>query len=160
MTLDDELAELGVTATAPALPAPAPQAAAPAALTVVGPDAVHPMAEQWAKWRGRFAEAMDLTFDTMEGLEQMVFQNRLQFWPGRDAAVITETHTYPSGEKVIQGKWAAGNAEEILAMVPGIEAYGRMLGCGTVLVEGRAGWVKPLKAQGYKFFSVTLKKAL
>lgn len=163
MTLEEELAELGVTAAAPALPAPppaAPQAAPPAALTVVTAETVHPMAAQWAKWRPRFAEAMDLSFDTMEGLERMVLQGKLQFWPGHNAAVITEIYPYAGGEKVLQGKWAAGDAEEIMQMVPGIEAFGRVQGCTTVLVEGREGWARALRAQGYSKWSVTLRKAL
>jgi hypothetical protein len=163
MTLDDELAELGVTVPAPKPTPPAPSAPEKAperALSVVAPGAVHPMAVQWAKWRERIAEAMDLAFDTMEGLEQMVLQGRLQFWPGREAAVITEIYTYAGGEKVIQAKWAAGDVAEILEMVPGIEAFGRMHGCTTALVEGREGWVRPLKPLGYSRWSVTLRKAL
>lgn len=159
MTLDDELAELGVTAPAQTLPPP-PAPPPERQLSLVAPDAVSPMAAQWAKWRQPLAEAMDLAFDTMEGLEQMVFQGRLQFWPGRGAAVITEIYTYAGGEKVIQAKWAAGDVAEIMEMVPGIEAFGRMQGCTTALVEGREGWVRPLKPLGYSRWSVTLRKRL
>lgn len=158
MTLDEELAELGVGTTglvvAERAPAPRPEVA------IVETGATHPLAEQWAKWRPRFAEAMDLTFDTMDGLEKMVFQGRLQFWPGQEAAIITEIYTYAGGEKVIQAKWAAGDMTEITQMAAGIEAFGRSQGCTTSLIEGRGGWAKPLKVLGYQPWSVTLKKKL
>lgn len=163
MTLDEELAEMGVSAGAPELPAP-PVADAPSAvlqhLTVVGPETVHPMAAQWAKWRSRFAEAMDGSFHTIEGLEQLVFQGRVQFWPGKNAAIITEIQDYLAGERTLQSLWAAGDVVEVLEMIPGIEAHGRLQGCASVLVEGRAGWTKPLKALGYEPWSVTLRKTL
>jgi hypothetical protein len=158
MSLEDELAEMGVGAPKETAP-PAPAAPRPE-MTVVETGATHPLAEQWAKWRPRFAEAMDLAFDTMDGLEKMVFQGRLQFWPGREAAIVTEVYTYAGGEKVIQAKWAAGDMKEIVELSAGIEAFGRAQGCSTALIEGRSGWARHLKALGYQHWSVTLKKKL
>jgi len=157
MTLEEELAELGVPAVEGAQPAvESPRAE----LTVVGPATVHPIGAQWLKWRDRFAEAMDGSYQTIESLEKLVLQGRVQFWPGRNAAIITEVQTYPGGERAIQGLWAAGDVAEVMELIPGAEAYGRLHGCTSVLIEGRAGWARPLKALGYAPWSVTLRKAL
>lgn len=166
MTLDEELAELGVgeavATEATGLHARMAVSLDPSRpdLAVVGPDAVNPMAAQWAKWRDRFAEAMDGSFHTIEGLEKLVLQGRVQFWPGRNAAIVTEVQEYVGGEKALQGLWAAGDLAEVMELIPGAEAYGRLVGCTSVLIEGRAGWTRPLKALGYAPWSVTLRKAL
>lgn len=166
MTLDEELAELGVGDSSPGATSRRPEEeAAPAEppraeLSVVGPDSVHPMAAQWARWRDRFAEAMDGSFHTIEGLERLVLQGRVQLWPGRNAAIVTEIVTYVGGERAIQGLWAAGDVAEVMDLIPGAEAYGRLMGCTSVLIEGRAGWARALKALGYAPWSVTLRKAL
>jgi hypothetical protein len=154
MTLEEELAlELGTVVTAAVLPPAAPLAA-------VTPATVHPHAAQWAKWRDRFAEAMDGSFQSIDGLEQLVFQNKVQLWPGKNCAIITEIVTYVGGEKAIQGLWAAGDVAEVLELIPGAEAYGRLMGCTSVLIEGRAGWARALKVMGYQPWSVTVRKAL
>lgn len=154
MTLNEELEALGVLAEA------APPAAPKPDLKVVAEGAVNPVAVQWLKWRDRFAEAMSGSFHTIEALEQMVFQGRVQFWPGRDAAVITEVVSYAGGETALQGLWGAGDLDEIRQMIPGLESYGRLRGCTSVLIEGRAGWVRALKDQGFEPWSVTVRKAL
>lgn len=152
MTLDEELAEMGVGESHE--PATKPE------LTVVTPQTEHPMAAQWARWKPLFAEAMDGSFHSIDGLEKLVLQGRVQFWPGKDAAIITEIMTYVGGEKAIQGLWAAGDMAEVMELVPGAEAYGRLMGCTSVLIEGRAGWARALKSLGYKPWSVTVRKPL
>jgi hypothetical protein len=135
--------------------------AAPAVeLKVVEPGAVHPMAAQWAKWRPAFAEAMAGGFQTIDALERQVLQGRVQFWPGKDAALVTEIVSYDGGERAIQGLWAAGDLAKVVELIPGAEAYGRLMGCTSVLVEGQAAWARILKPMGYERWSVTLKKSL
>jgi hypothetical protein len=160
MTLDEELAELGVVVGGAPSPNPVAKVAPKADVSLVTAETRHPLADQWAIWKPRFAEAMDMSFDSMEDLERLVLQGRLQFWPGKDCALITEVHTYPGGERVVQAKWAAGDLAELAALSPGVEAFGRAHGCTTALIEGRSGWVKQLKALGYQPWSVTLKKKL
>jgi hypothetical protein len=53
---------------------------------------------------------------------------------------------------------AGGDLTEILAMVPGMEAFARLNGCSRSIVEGRKGWEKALRAGGYGFMSVKLEK--
>lgn len=123
-------------------------------------DPVDPLLSQWARFRPLFAEAMREGFWTVEDLEQKIAHKRAFFFPGKESAIVTEVSTYPGGEQVMQALWAVGSTEEIVAMTPGVEAVARMMGCTSVLIEGRAAWQKVLAPLGYEAFSVTLRKAL
>lgn len=154
MTLNEELEQLGLPQVQQAPPASAPPAPAP-----VTAETVHPMHAQWSKWRPEFAKAMDGSFHTVDALERLIFQNRAQLWPGARAAIVTEIQDYP-GERVLQALWAAGDVDEIIALIPGLESFGRLMGCTSVLVEGQKAWQRVLKPHGYGHWSTTLRKAL
>lgn len=121
---------------------------------------VDPLLSQWARFRPLFAEAMREGFWTVEDLEQKIAHKRAFFFPGKESAIVTEVSTYPGGEQVMQAMWAVGSTDEIVSMTPGVEAVARMMGCTTVLIEGRAAWLKVLAPLGYEPYSVTLRKAL
>lgn len=130
-------------------------------------DKVHRLAEpadpvltQWERFKPLFAEAMADGFWTIEDLEQKIAHKRAFFFPGRNAAICTEIATYPGGERVMQTLWAAGDIDEVVQMAPGVEAVARMMGCTSMLVEGRSAWKRLLGPMGYEPWSVTLRKAL
>lgn len=81
-------------------------------------------------------------------------------WPGEKCAIVTEFVDYSSGERAAQVMSAGGDMQEIIRMIPGMEAYGRLNGCSRIIVTGRLGWQRMLKSQGYDFLSVTVGKAL
>lgn len=119
-----------------------------------------PLAQQWGRFREAFAMAMEGGLYTVEDLEAMIAGGEAYFWPGVNSAVVAKRVVYPSGEAVMQTLWAVGDIEEVVALEPGIAATGRLLGCSSMLVEGRAAWTKVLKSAGYEPWSVTLRKAL
>lgn len=122
---------------------------------------VDPLLSQWARFRPLFAEAMgEGGFWNIEDLEQKIAHKRAFFFPGRDAALVSQIETYPGGEKVMQVLWAAGDVAEILSMAPGVESIARMMGCSSMLIEGQKAWERLLKPQGYEPWSVTIRKAL
>jgi hypothetical protein len=121
---------------------------------------VDPLLSQWSRFRDAFAASMSEGFWTIEDLEQRIAHKRAFFFPGRGAALVGEVEVYPGGRKVFQFLWAVGDLAELVAMVPGVEALARMMGCDAMLVEGRPAWTKVLKASGYGLWSVTLHKAL
>lgn len=129
------------------------------ALTVVTHQTVSPIQVQWERWKPAFAEAMAHSFHDIQDLERKIGQGRAYLFPGKNAAVVAEKAEY-SGETVFQALWSVGDMEEVLDLAPGIEAFGRLIGCSSMLVEGRRGWEKVLKPHGYEFFSVTMRKAL
>ncbi len=80
-------------------------------------------------------------------------------WPGKAAAMVTEIGPFGDG-KAISVLAAGGDMEELKQMALGVEAMGRMNGCAYALVEGRKGWERALKSEGYEFQSITLRKVL
>lgn len=81
------------------------------------------------------------------------------FWPGTNAAMVTEIGSF-GPEKCISVLTAGGDMEELRQMRAGVEAFGRANGCTVSIVNGRKGWERALKSDGYDFQSVCLRKAL
>lgn len=153
--VDDDLA-LGVgDEISDALARVAPAGAAPRASA----SAPSPLEIQWARFRPMFEEAMEGGFHSVDALEAQILRGEAYFWPAENAAVVAKRVEY-DGETTMQTLWAVGDLAEILTLEPGIAATARILGCNSVLVEGRAGWTKLLKAHGYEPWSVTVRKAL
>lgn len=121
---------------------------------------VDPLLSQWARFRDQFAEAMGDGFWTIDDLEQKIAHRRAFFFPGRASAVVAQIEVYPGGERVMQSLWAVGDVAEIVQMIPGIESVARMMGCTSILVEGRPAWKRALAPLGYGEWSITLHKAL
>ena len=118
-----------------------------------------PMPTHFDRLESVLEGALEGGFFTMDDVKRALFENRAQFWPGKNAAIVTEIQTYPN-DKAIQVWLAGGDMAEILAMAPGIESWARLQGCTTVLIEGRQGWAKVLREQGYAPFSYTARKVL
>lgn len=121
---------------------------------------VDPLLAQWVRFRDLFADAMGEGFWTIEDLEQKIAHRRAFFFPGAGSALVGQIEVYPGGSKVFQVLWAVGDVAEIVTMAPGVEAVARMMGCDTMLIEGREAWRRVLKGHGYEPWSVTLFKAL
>lgn len=134
---------------APAEPRPEP----------VAPAAPNPVAEHFERCRPWLEEALEGGLYDIEEVKARLARGAAQFWPGRDCAIVTEVTPYPRGV-AIQCWLAGGDKAEILAMAPGIEAWGRLNGCTHALVEGRPGWDRELRGSGYERWSVTLSKVL
>jgi hypothetical protein len=114
----------------------------------------------WARWRDRFGEGMRDGYWSLEDLEQRIATKRAFFFPGQKAALVGQIEVYPGGERCFQVLWAAGDVQEALVILPGVEALARMMGCTSMLIEGRPAWKRLLAAYGYKTYSLTLNKAL
>jgi hypothetical protein len=123
-------------------------------------DRSDPVMVQWARFRDRFAEAMDGGLYTIDELEERIATHRAYLFAGKNAAVIGQVEPYPGGARAMQISWACGELDEILTLAPGIEAMARMVGCTMMIVEGQKGWERLLKPQGYEFFSTTIAKEL
>ena len=120
----------------------------------------HPLFAQLERCRAWLEAGLEGGFYTWEDLCSAIVHGRAYLWPGKNSAMVTQDEEYPSGERVMQVWTAGGDLNEILEMAPGVEAAARNRGCTAVLIEGRAGWARALKARGYEQWSVTVKKAL
>jgi len=87
---------------------------------------------------------------TFDDIAAGVLSTRYQLWPNHNSAVITEIVVYPQ-LKDLHYFLAGGNLDELKAMRPVIEGWGRSMGCSRVTLAGRKGWERTfLKDEGYK----------
>lgn len=128
-------------------------------MEIVNNEAVPPMIEHFDRCKDWLEAALEGGFFTLDDVARAIAENRAQFWPGENAAIVTEIDSLAQ-TRIVRVWLAGGDMEEVLAMAKGIESWARLQGCKKVLVEGRQGWAKVLKDQGYEPFSVILTKAL
>lgn len=115
----------------------------------------------YTAWREAFASAIDPRFFSIEYLDHLLNTGQAQFWPGSQAAIVTEFKTFPTGARAICGVVAAGDLDEIVnTLIPAAEAWGHMRGCTIAMIESRPGWQRALKDSGYEPFQISLVKEL
>lgn len=86
----------------------------------------------------------------IEDIAAGVKEGRFQLWPAPKAAVITEIIVYPR-LKALNYFLAGGDLDELKAMRPYIELWGKQNGCTRVTLAGRKGWQKTfLRDEGYE----------
>lgn len=146
MGLDAELKELGIG-----------QAQAPKPELKVVPRPLHP---QWDRCKTWIDEGLGDSMLKIADLEAMLISGQALFWPGKACALVTEITTYPTGERAIEVLSAGGDMAEIMSLAPGVEAFARLQGCTVSIVEGRKGWERTMRDQGYAFYSIKLRKEL
>jgi hypothetical protein len=115
----------------------------------------------YARFRERFAQALDPRLYSIEYLDSLLFTGKAQIWFADNAALVTELRTYPSGVTAICVVVAAGSKEEVVDILrPRAEAWAQSIGCSLVIVESREGWKRALRPHGYAPFQVSLAKEL
>lgn len=139
--LNEELEAMGVEAT----------------LTLV-PDAPSPEMAQFERCKAWLESGLEYSPLTMVDVLQAVQRGAL-FWPGKACAMVTEIAAFGDG-RAISVLTAGGDMAELKQMALGVEAFGRLNGCTVALIEGRKGWERAMKEDGYRFQSVTLVKDL
>ena len=78
-------------------------------------------------------------------------------WEGERSAMVTQfTHS----PRTIHVWLGGGDLADLLRLMPGVEAYGRAMGCVWITGEGRKGWQRALKPFGYARDGAELRKAL
>ena len=84
---------------------------------------------------------------------------RAQLWFGETAAVVTQCIVDGEGRSV--HVWlAGGDLAGVMALRPGIEAWGRAQGCLFISIDGRTGWRRVLRSHGYVHQGSELKRML
>lgn len=116
---------------------------------------------RYARFRPRFAEALDPRLYRIEHLDALLSAGRAQIWFGEAAAIVTEVRTYPAGAGAIHGLVAAGELEEIVeTLIPRAEAWARSIGCVMSIIESRPGWARALRSRGYAPHQLAVRKDL
>lgn len=93
------------------------------------------------------------------GLWAEVAAGRAMLWPGEDGALVTECLATPAGR--LLHCWLGGGELSTLANLrPGVEAWGRAMGCEFASIDGRRGWDRVFRPFGYRPVGTELRKQL
>lgn len=105
-----------------------------------------------AKCRKYIEDALEYSggTHTFNDIAAGVLSGKFQLWPNHNSAVVTEVVVYPQ-LKDLHYFLAGGNLDELKAMRPVIDGWGKSIGCTRVTLAGRKGWERTfLKDEGYE----------
>jgi hypothetical protein len=94
---------------------------------------------------------------TYDEIVALCASGRLMLWYLPNSFMITEIHTFPR-IKHHHHFLGGGDLQEIVDTHPDVILMAKALGCSRLTVAGRPGWVKALKAHGWKPYLVTVAK--
>ena len=92
---------------------------------------------------------------TFDDVAMLVLQNKLMYWPLENSCILGEVYSYPQ-RKDLHFFISAGDLAEITAMQPQMIETAKALGCSSLSISGRPGWIKPLGKLGWKIHSTHL----
>lgn len=120
-----------------------------------------PVYEQFHARRKYIEDALEYTkgTHTLDDIWNGVVRGDFQFWPGDKSAVITEIQIYPQ-TKVMHIFLAGGDLEELLQMEKSVRAYAQTIGCNSMSISGRRGWLRIFERDGWKEVCTTIAKEL
>jgi len=96
---------------------------------------------------------------TRAELQRLILSGRAMLWPGEGGALVTECVATPEG-RFLHCWLGGGDLRALLALRPGLEAWGRAMGCEMASIEGRKGWDRVFRPFGYARFGTELRKRL
>lgn len=105
---------------------------------------------EWARCVPWLQAALDRSADHYSIGDALaeVMAGRATFWPGPQAAMVTEKWNGPQGAEA--NVWIAGGClRALLSMAPLVEGRLKDTGYVAVSIIGRPGWARALKARGY-----------
>jgi hypothetical protein len=115
--------------------------------------------QTWAACRDWLLPALRAEDGDEGALLADIQSGRAQLWAGEGAAVVTQCVTAQDA-RTLHIWLAGGDLAAVLALRPGIEAWGRGLGCEAITIEGRAGWARVLRTHGYRSHGAVLRRSL
>ena len=118
------------------------------------------MPEAYARWRERFATALDPRFHDIAFVDGLVWFGRAKLFANERAALLAEIKVYPTGACDVHVLVGAGDLDALVALEPDLAAWGRFHRCLGVLIESREGWAKIMKPHGYEPHQVAVRKEL
>jgi len=120
-----------------------------------------PVYEQFHARRKYIEDALEYAkgTHTLDDIWNGVVRGDFQFWPGDKSAIITEIQIYPQ-TKVMHIFLAGGDLEELLQMEKSVRAYAQTIGCNSMSISGRRGWLRIFERDGWKEVCTTIAKEL
>ena len=96
---------------------------------------------------------------TPEQVKALLVAGHAQLWLGKQSCVLTQVLETPA-ERIFHVWSAGGELNEILALLPGGEAWARGMGCTVMSVNTRRGSSRPLRKRGFEAVYGELRKRL
>jgi len=94
-----------------------------------------------------------------EDVERAILSGRMQIWPGKKSAAVTEIIEY-ARKKVLHVFLAGGEMDELIDMIDSATAWGRTQGCTSLTLSGRRGWERVLTRHQFKPVMVVMERAI
>lgn len=109
----------------------------------------------------RLLEALRVSGSThrIEDLMEALKTGRAQVWEHQGSLVVTEIMRHP--RRTVLRYWlAAGEIDDLAALLPTLEQWGREVGADMVECEARRGWTPHAVQHGYKPTAIIYRKEL
>lgn len=85
---------------------------------------------------------------TAQDIDSAIASGMMQLWENGETRVVTELVAFPQ-YNVIQIVLAVGSLDEVMALQPTIEKFGRENGASRMRMIGREGWTVVLPRYGW-----------
>lgn len=80
---------------------------------------------------------------TLDDLRNACLEGKMQLWPGKRSALVSEIAHYPNKTVCIVA-FGGGDLEELAVMSRDVMAWAKSVGCDVIQVQGRKGWARAL----------------
>jgi len=105
---------------------------------------------QWIRCKPYIEEALQYQDSyTIDHVEDKISNGLFHLWAGKESALVTEFVIFPK-HKVLNLLFCGGDYNELVEMLPSIEAFARAAECKRLYGGGRKGWSRKLKHLGFK----------
>lgn len=105
--------------------------------------------DDWERCSGWIADALEYAHGshTLDDILELVKSGDAQFWPAKDAGLVTEIIDYPQ-RRTLRFWLAGGNLETLRALEEQAIEWSKAWNCQACEIIGRRGWVRAL--DGYE----------
>jgi hypothetical protein len=110
------------------------------------------MEYEWKRCTPWIEEALEYSLGsfTIDDIKERVWDGRMQFWPGKKCALVSEIHQFPR-KKWLHVPFIGGeDLSEVKAMQPTLWSFAKFCGCDGLTGGGRPGWVRALRDLGWR----------
>tara|TARA_A100001201_G_scaffold98253_1_gene84699 strand:+ start:715 stop:1110 length:396 start_codon:yes stop_codon:yes gene_type:complete len=105
---------------------------------------------QWIRCKPYIEEALRYQDSyTIDHVEDKISNGLFHLWAGKESALVTEFVIFPK-HKVLNLLFCGGDYNELVKMLPSIEAFARAAECKRLYGGGRKGWSRKLKHLGFE----------
>lgn len=92
-------------------------------------------------------------------LRDLLLRGQAMLWPAEEGALVTFCQVTDEG-RFLHCWLGGGRLKTLLELRPGVEAWGRAMGCEYASIEGRKGWDRVFRPFGYWRDGAELRKIL